>query len=57
MQAFYRARGEERAMTKAAALREAQIAMLRGSIRSSDPKLDLRHPYFWAPFVLMGNWL
>jgi len=18
---------------------------------------DFRHPYFWAPFFLMGNWL
>jgi len=22
-----------------------------------DPKLPYAHPFFWAPFVLMGNWL
>jgi CHAT domain-containing protein len=22
-----------------------------------DPERPYRHPYFWAPFVLMGNWL
>ncbi|MDM0110063.1 CHAT domain-containing protein [Variovorax sp. J22R24] len=54
---FYRRRGEQRLVTKAEALRQAQIAFLQGNIRSSDAKLDLKHPYFWAPFVLMGNWL
>jgi CHAT domain-containing protein len=34
---------------KAEALRQAQIALL------SDRQLN--HPYFWAPFVLLGNWL
>lgn len=23
----------------------------------SDPKAPFAHPYFWAPFILMGNWL
>jgi CHAT domain-containing protein len=23
----------------------------------SDPKRPYAHPYFWAPFILMGNWL
>jgi len=22
-----------------------------------DPKASYSHPYYWAPFVLMGNWL
>lgn len=34
--------------TKAEALRNAQLSLLKG---------DYEHPYFWAPFVLVGNWL
>jgi CHAT domain-containing protein len=22
----------------------------------ADPKAPFAHPYFWAPFILMGNW-
>ncbi|MBH8567014.1 CHAT domain-containing protein [Nostoc sp. CENA67] len=36
-------------VTKAVALRTAQLFLLRS------PKY--RHPYYWAPFVLVGNWL
>jgi len=39
------------ALTKAEALREAQIAMIR-----SESFVD-NHPYRWAPFILIGNWL
>ena len=38
-------------LTKAEALQKAQIAM----IRSADGVNE--HPYRWAPFVLIGNWL
>jgi CHAT domain-containing protein len=55
MGAFYKARGEERLTTKAEALRQAQRALLTGE--ASAPGVDLRHPYFWASFVLMGNWM
>lgn len=34
--------------TKAEALRNAQLSLLKG---------EYQHPYFWAPFVLVGNWL
>ncbi|MCA6594639.1 MAG: CHAT domain-containing protein, partial [Pseudanabaena sp. M38BS1SP1A06MG] len=27
------------------------------SLNNNVGKLDLRHPFFWAPFVLIGNWL
>ncbi len=57
MQAFYAARGEERQRNKAQALREAQLAMIRGKLRDGAGRLDFRHPYYWAAFVLMGNWL
>lgn len=39
----------QRGLGKAGALREAQLLLLR------DPAS--RHPYFWAPFTLIGNWL
>ena len=31
--------------------------MLKGRTKDASGKADLRHPYFWAPYVLMGNWL
>lgn len=57
MRAFYAARGEERQMSKAAALQNAQVQLLTGKIKSRNPSIDLTHPYYWAPFILMGNWL
>lgn len=36
--------------TKAEALRQAQLTVLKD-------KRFRRHPYAWAPFILMGNWL
>lgn len=36
-------------MTKAEALRQAQLILLHSS--------DYQHPYYWAPFVLVGHWL
>jgi CHAT domain-containing protein len=50
MRRFYRERRDGH--TKAAALKAAQIALLRGEGGAS----TFAHPYFWAPFVLMGNW-
>jgi CHAT domain-containing protein len=49
MKHFYSERRDGK--TKAAALRNAQLALLRG-----DGLDQFTHPYFWAPFVLMGNW-
>ena len=37
----------EKGMTKAEALRQAQLEMARQGVDA----------YYWAPFVLMGNWL
>ena len=45
---FYQQLAQEK-RSKAHALREAQMSMI-----NSD---DLSHPYYWAPFVLVGNWL
>jgi CHAT domain-containing protein len=59
-------------MPKSEALRLAQVALLTGDARadggsgSSDRLLTLEraapksgnwsHPFYWAPFVLIGNW-
>jgi CHAT domain-containing protein len=68
--------------SKIAALREAQLKLLRGEMTvdtaqstsreitheapqpgelkrplfKSDPKAPFAHPYYWAPFILIGNW-
>lgn len=34
-------------LSKVEALRQAQVAMLQGKYS---------HPFYWAPFILMGNW-
>ena len=67
-------------LTKAEALRYAQLALLHGSVRAdsaprgargltrmstattgggfkANPNAPFAHPFFWAPFILMGNWL
>jgi CHAT domain-containing protein len=54
MQGFYRGwtqagDGARSAPTKGQALRDAQRALLA--------KPATRHPYYWAPFALIGNWL
>lgn len=45
---FYRELGKPE-ITKAEALRRAQVALLHQD--------DYASPYYWAPFVLLGNWL
>ena len=47
MDSFYR--GLKNGIPKAEALRQAQISLL------SNPKWQ--HPYYWAPFLLVGSWL
>lgn len=57
-------------LTKVEALRQAQLDLLLGKsagdsgaagrgleVPIDDPSRNLAHPYYWAPFVLMGNWL
>jgi CHAT domain-containing protein/Tfp pilus assembly protein PilF len=78
MQRFYK--NWVSGMTKAEALRQAQIAMLNGDIRHGggaatsdnrgmsthapsqqgsfvyDKTRPFAHPYYWAPFLIYGNW-
>lgn len=46
---FYRQLHDHPEITKAAALRKAQEALIK------DPKYS--HPYFWSPCLIIGNWL
>lgn len=45
MDVFY---GNLSKLPKAEALREAQLALLRDG--------SLKHPHYWSPFILVGNW-
>ncbi|MFZ4856808.1 MAG: tetratricopeptide repeat protein [Desulfuromonadaceae bacterium] len=53
MQTFYRLR--ESGLTKGEALRMAQMALLIGD-HNLHRGHDYAHPFFWAPFILIGNW-
>ncbi|NET06873.1 MAG: CHAT domain-containing protein [Symploca sp. SIO2B6] len=46
---FYQQLAQEQSMTKAQALRKAQLELLK--------QPQYQHPFYWAPFVLVGNWL
>jgi CHAT domain-containing protein len=48
---FYRNLATTTQANKAQALREAQLALLK------TPESQYKHPYYWSPFVLVGNWL
>jgi CHAT domain-containing protein len=47
--AFYQNLKKNPALSKAQALQKAQQQLLQNPIKS--------HPYFWAPLLLIGNWL
>jgi CHAT domain-containing protein len=49
MQNFYRIRSGTVRHSKAEALRRAQLSLLSGNSRYA-------HPFYWAPFILIGNW-
>ena len=48
---FYQNLAADTQVSKAKALRQAQLALL------AEEDSQYRHPYYWAPFVLIGNWL
>jgi CHAT domain-containing protein len=47
--------------TKAQALRQAQLALLENRLNwgteARSQGVDYSHPYYWAPFIMLGNWL
>ena len=48
---FYNNLAADAQINKASALRQAQLELL------AEEDSQYRHPYYWAPFVLIGNWL
>ena len=46
---FYQQLIQPQSINKAEALRNAQIALIKSQ--------DFNHPFYWSPFVLVGNWL
>ncbi len=40
---------------KAAALRQAQLALLQRGRAGDDSSIPYQHPFIWAPFFLMGS--
>ena len=80
MQSFYRWHETHPGVSKAEALRQAQLSLLHGKVPppdwrraeatgvgpaarrgaaspfTPDPKAPYAHPFYWAPFVLFGNW-
>ncbi len=77
MKYFYQLRKAKPSLTKAEALREAQLFFIKHGMPVSNSEESTRspifrpkakndapdissqcsHPYYWAPFILMGNWL
>ncbi|MBO9998207.1 MAG: CHAT domain-containing protein [Cyanobacteria bacterium SID2] len=51
MQYFYNALSDRDDFNKAEALRQAQIALIRGEAGEA-----YQNPHYWSPFVLVGNW-
>jgi CHAT domain-containing protein len=61
---FYRLWVGTPRMTKSQALQRAQLDLLQGTtsvkqsaaVGTSSMPSPYAHPYYWAPFILMGNW-
>jgi CHAT domain-containing protein/Tfp pilus assembly protein PilF len=55
MQDFYDLWTTHPDMTKAEALREAQLELLHGKANDGVSGALYAHPFYWAPFILIGN--
>jgi CHAT domain-containing protein/predicted negative regulator of RcsB-dependent stress response len=49
MTQFYNNLAQNPDMTKVKALQQAQISLIKHA--------DMKNPFYWAPFILVGNWL
>jgi CHAT domain-containing protein len=64
MATFYKLWVTTPGMTKAEALRQAQLALLHGAAdpagtspgSKQPPASQYANPFYWAPFILIGNW-
>ena len=65
MRRFYEIWTTHAGMSKVEALKQAQMALLREEVKpegveaavgASSPPESFAHPYYWAPFILIGNW-
>jgi CHAT domain-containing protein/tetratricopeptide (TPR) repeat protein len=62
METFYRLWTTPPGMTKSEALRQAQLTLLHGTSGAgptsspANQRAQFSNPYYWAPFILMGNW-
>jgi CHAT domain-containing protein len=66
MQTLYRLRASQPGLPKVEALRQAQLALPQTQGVCHDGPVPLRfrtsarapyaHPFYWAPFILIGNW-
>lgn len=58
MATFYKTWITTPGMTKAEALRQAQLALLHGAKSGSgnSEQENYANPFYWAPFILIGNW-
>jgi CHAT domain-containing protein len=62
MSAFYNILSSEK-LTKTETLRQAQISLITGNSKPKNdnapatPTRNFSHPYYWAPFILIGNGL
>jgi CHAT domain-containing protein/Tfp pilus assembly protein PilF len=58
MRNFYRDWTSGTAVSKAEALQSAQVGFLHGGGEASEQgtRATYAHPYYWAPFILIGNW-
>jgi len=48
---FYRQLHDHPDLSMSKSLRAAQLQMIH-----DPPKLAYQHPYFWAPYLMIGNW-
>ena len=56
MDDFYGRLWGQAAADKAEALRQTMLALRDGRLIPPGPEFDPSDPYYWAPFVLVGDW-